>query len=1153
MSAPVFDLQGPVPSGTIAIEASAGTGKTFALATLATRFVAEGGVAASELLVVTFTRAAAAELRDRIRSRMVGAVRCLAGVQPAPPDDELVASLLAGNDAERQPRLRHLQRAVADFDSATVTTIHGFALQALSGFEVPGMRPGARVVGDADDDLRAVCVDVLAAESISHDRALDDLAPLPGASSLHDPVKALTHSPDLTLVPNLTDPDVPPELQIRLELIDRAIREFRHRRRLAGVVTFSDLVENLRSALVGPDGDRFIDAIRRRYRVALVDEFQDTDAAQWEIFHRLFGTTTGSVVSREPLPLVLVGDPKQSIYAFRGADIATYLRATDASTGVEAASLGTNWRADKRMIDALGVMFDGATFGDDRIHFTPVDVAPAHKETSIRDATGAALPAIVIRTALHAELPRTRQRGEIAVAGARAAIFVDLAEEVHSLIGATSIPADPDHPEAGDRPVRADDIAVLVRTSDQADEAHRALIERGVPAVVARGPSVLESAAATQWRWLIEALIRPSDVRRARAFALSWFCGWDADRLVAASDREVAELQARLHDWVEMLSAAGTAAGVHRILSDTGVAARVLARPDGERNLTDLLHVGELLQRGSPLRAPGAAALLDVLDAGGEAGSDTEDADEVAARRVESDAAAVQIMTIWVAKGLEFPIVAVPTLWDAAKDASVIQTDPDTRARIYDLGQKPPWPDTAAAARRKDRAWLDHSGEMLRLTYVALTRARHHALLWWTAPPSTAKSPLTRLLFARDADQRIDEEAWRAPKVTVPSIGEVGARLNMLAERSDGTIAIVEQPPRSAVTPRIDPHERSDGDTTAPTPVAASLGRSLDRDRHRWSFTLITAQLHGADSAERDRLDGTDGDGGASDESQSGGPSATVTADPGADVVDPDGLPAGAAFGSLVHEVLEQLDFTDSDLRDSAERIALELALRQPRVLPPADVPRLAEALHAALATPFGQTFEGLRLNDLSLADRLNEVAFDLRLAGGGAAATLAEVATVVLDHLPPDDPLVPWATSLRDGHGPRGLAGHLTGSVDLVLRHRRVGSAERYVVVDYKTNRLHSYGRDHLVAAMAAHHYPLQALLYQVALHRYLRWRLADYNPGSHLGGVAYLFLRGMRGPSTSQHDGHVDGVFDWAVPPALVVQLSELLDGRRSEGSSR
>jgi len=216
----------------------------------------------------------------------------------------------------------------------------------------------------------------------------------------------------------------------------------------------------------------------------------------------------------------------------------------------------------------------------------------------------------------------------------------------------------------------------------------------------------------------------------------------------------------------------------------------------------------------------------------------------------------------------------------------------------------------------------------------------------------------------------------------------------------------------------------------------------------------------------------------------------------------------------------------------------------------------LVDGLRLAIQSPLGPVCGGVRLADIGPADRLAEVSFDLRLADGGAPCSVRAIGGVVQEHLGTDDPLAGWAAELAAGRIDATVAGHLTGSIDLVMRVPGGPDGPRFVVADYKTNALHQrgvpagaadYGVDRLVAAMEEHDYPLQALLYSVALHRYLRWRLPGYRPHAHLGGIAYLFLRGMGGPGEA--GGNPPGVFGWAVPPALVVSLSELLHGDRTQ----
>jgi exodeoxyribonuclease V beta subunit len=353
----------------------------------------------------------------------------------------------------------------------------------------------------------------------------------------------------------------------------------------------------------------------------------------------------------------------------------------------------------------------------------------------------------------------------------------------------------------------------------------------------------------------------------------------------------------------------------------------------------------------------------------------------------------------------------------------------------------------------------------------------------------------------------------------------------------------------------------------------ATLDHPPPRWRQRWSFSAIV------DRASLDRVDPHDAsmaDRGADDEQDQdhavdefavgpvrpadaaghGGPADSLLGD----------LPAGTTFGTLVHSILEEVDFRSdrlpTELEEAVDRQLRWRSVDLTPVIPAGATPEqgralLLDGLRRAINTPLGAVSGGVRLADIGMADRLVEVSFDLRLADDGPLPGVPRIGAVMLDHLDPGDPLAGWARRLAEGAIDVTLAGHLTGSIDLVMRVPGGPAGPRFVVADYKTNALHprgqpvgpdDYGRARLVAAMEEHDYPLQALLYSVALHRYLRWRMPDYRPEAHLGGIAYLFLRGMTGASAGA-DGPA-GVFEWAVPPALVAVLSDLLDGHPPEG---
>jgi exodeoxyribonuclease V beta subunit len=1141
----LFDPAGPLPGHRLAVEASAGTGKTYTLAALITRFVAEHDVPVGQLLVVTFTRAATSELRDRVRDRLVRAAEHLRAGCP-PVDDPVLCAVADADEQERDRRLRRLETAVTDFDAATITTIHGFAAQVL-GVVGPmvGLDLDATLVDDERELIEAVCADVLGTAAVSPDVEAD----LPDLATLSALTARVLAAPDLLVLPRPDDREADGRHHLCRSLVEESVSRIRAHRTRAGTRSFDDLLSVLQDALRGSDHS-VIGVLRERYRVALIDEFQDTDPVQWEIFRTVFspeGDTDGQRT------LVVVGDPKQAIYAFRGADVRTYLSAL--AEQAELRSLATNWRSDGAVLAALERLFSGVTFGDHRIGFTPVQAAEDHRHQRLRESgTDRALPALALRFASGADLERDRTGRKVKVPVAFDAICRDLGAQAQQLLEAARLPG------PVERPVRPSDIAVLVRTGSEAIQVQRALVARGIPAVLARGGSVLTSPAAIQWRWLLEGLARPADPTRARTAALSWFVGWSADRLANATDSDLADVQDLLSRWAEDLALGGVSGLIRRVWADSGVVERVLARPDGDRELTDIEHLAELLRSEATGSASSVASLLAVLDTDPVSEADADLDQDLASRRIETEAEAVQVMTVWVSKGLEFPIVLCPSLWRKPGAFEVVFQEAATGRRALDVVSRKDSCHTEEADR-------EQAGELLRLLYVALTRARHQVVLWWATCKDSEDTGLAHVLFARAPDGSIDPVAFERPKVDLPE-DPVGA----LSWLVDGDLVTaghhgeaLDGGPRWS--PEVPPR--------AELAVAELAGPPLRRSS-RWSFTAITAGVATHD-APPPRLDLPEAAGGTDEGAEvtaglSEGPAPTGPAPAPTDppqlpfaavaVLPLASLPAGADFGILVHEVLEVVDFTAPDL-DAALADALDerLARRSFDLTPvgdPAGSPAagrrlLIDGLAATVDTPLGPSFAGLRLRDLARADRLDELSFDLHLARPGQEPTVPDLAEVVLDHLDPRDPYRPWAESLRGSGRTVGLAGHLTGSIDLVARVRGP-QGDRFVVVDYKTNRLHPpgtvpaghYRPDLLVDAMAHHHYPLQALLYQVALHRFLRWRLGDgYRPETHLGGAAYLFVRGLAGPTTPVVDGTPHGVASWAVPPGLVTALSDLLAG--------
>ncbi|GAA3528972.1 RecBCD enzyme subunit RecB [Aeromicrobium flavum] len=1091
-----FDITDPLPVGTTLLEASAGTGKTWTIGALVTRYVAEGVVTLPELLVITFGRAASREMRERVRDQLVAAEAALA--DPATHrsgDDPLLRLLADAPETELAARRARLRTALADFDGATIATTHQFCQTVLRSLGTAGDSDGS---ADLTDDLTELVDQIVDDLYVAKYAREDD----PALS--HGQARALAHAvvadPHAALVPTDAEPDSPAGVRVRFAEVVR--RRLDQRKRELGLLDYDDLLRRLESVLEDPDSPART-LMRARWRVVLVDEFQDTDPVQWNVLDRAFGGVA---------TLVLIGDPKQAIYAFRGGDVHTYLRA--AATATDRRTLPVNWRSDAPLVDALGATFAGAQLGHPDIAVRPVRARhdgsrlqglprPDAFRLRVLDREGADEP--------HRDLP---------VAGARQRIVDDLALDVAEVLAS---PASYDGGPGGVRPIAAGDIAVLVATGSEADLVRRSFVRHGIPAVLGGGSNVLTSEAAADWLTLLEAMESPQRSGLVRAAGLTDLLGHDATTLVLEGDHLTDRLATRARDLADLLGARGVAAVVES-LTDEAFAARILARPDGYRRMTDLRHVAHLLHEVALRERLGLSGLVQWLR---RQRSESGDSAELT-RRLDSDAKAVQVLTIHASKGLEFPIVYLPFLfnrWRPDREERPRFHDA-TGARFLDVGGSG-HPDFSGHSRA---AQAEDAGEVLRLAYVAMTRAKSQLVAWWAPTRDAGNSGLHRLLF------RADPARPDVPEVApVPDDATAVSVLRGWQDRGGPALERVVPRAVTAPAPAQEPHDLA----------VRAFDRELDTAWRRTSYSGLIR-----DDQDTPHVGSEPDDEGTTDEDEALLAPVTAAADarpsPMAD------LPKGATFGSLVHAVLEEVDVTADDLAGEIEaRVVEQLALWPVEL----DVPAAVAAFEAILTTPLGPLADDLDLATLLRDRQLKELDFEIPMGGGDdpvpSLARLGDLADLLEAHLAPGDPIRPFAARLRSpGLAEQALRGYLIGSIDLVLRL----PDGRFLVVDHKTNWLGAtdapltvagYRPDALAGAMNSGTYPLQALLYAVVLHRFLRWRVRDYAPQHHLGGVLYLYLRGMTGADAPRHDGVPYGVFSWQPPASLVVALSELLDG--------
>mgnify|MGYP002664112497 FL=1 len=1158
------------------IEASAGTGKTFTIAVLYLRLLLGlGGEAAypraisvEELLVVTFTEAATEELRGRIRSNIHELrIACLRGES----DNPLYSALLA-EIADKDDAAKTLLLAERQMDEAAVFTIHGFCQRMLSlnAFE-SGMLFEQQLIEDESRlryqacadfwrrhcypltrDIAAVIHDVWKGPRDllkSLDRWLQGEAPqlksppapnetlaerhqqiiaridslkqqwreqvgeiegvlensgldrrkfnrgnqgkwmekvnawaqeetlsyqLPDAlekfaqsfllertkAGGEPPVHPLFSAVESLLASSLTLTDLV-LARAMVEIRDAVAREKRRR----GELGFDDMLSRLDEALRGDSGETLASAIRQRFPVAMIDEFQDTDPQQYRIFRRIW--------RRQPeTALLLIGDPKQAIYAFRGADIFTYMKAR----GDVAAhyTLDTNWRSSPGMVGSVNRLFSLSDnpFMFHEIPFLPVKAAAKNK--GLRFTVDAAdVPAMNVwlmpgdtvgsgdYQTFMAQLCATQIRDWLS-AGQRGRALL--------WRGETS------------RPVQASDITVLVRNRLEAAQVREALQTLGIPSVyLSNRDSVFETLEAQELLWLLQAVLAPereNTLRSALATSMFGLTALDIENLnqdEQAWDALVEEFSEYRQIWRQR----GVMPMLRALMTARHIAENLLATRGGERRLTDILHISELLQEAAS-QLESEHALVRWL-AQHIAEPDSNAASQQ--MRLESDKHLVQIVTIHKSKGLEYPLVWLPFIARFRKQDQAFYHDRETFAAVLDLGQ-----DEASL----ELAEAERLAEDLRLLYVALTRAVWHCSLG-VAPLSSRKSgnsdfhlsALGRLLQAGEA---MDAAGLAA----------------RLADFCHGDIAL-QIPGELDLTPWQAPA------ATIPRLSARELQRRIADD---WRVTSYSGlQQHGF-SGGQDLLPRLDVDAAGVGE---------VVEEP---QLTPHQFPRGAAPGTFLHSLFEELDFTQPVPEGwMAEKLQLSGFDAQ-------WAPVLTDWLGGVLKTRLPGP--DIALNQLAARDKQVEMAFYLPIAQLLTAERL-DALIRQYDPLSADTPPLDF----------RQVRGMLKGFIDLVFRHEG-----RYYLLDYKSNWLgedrEAYTRPAMEQAMRAHRYDLQYQLYSLALHRYLRHRLADYDYDRHFGGVIYLFLRGMDGQEGGQ------GIFTTRPVRPLIDGLDQLFAGETQEEAS-
>jgi exodeoxyribonuclease V beta subunit len=859
-------------------------------------------------------------------------------------------------------------------------------------------------------------------------------------------------------------------LFLKRELFRYLQKELPARKERQNIQSFDDLLIRLRDALEKTGGDDLAKAIRTRYRAALIDEFQDTDPVQYAIFK--------SVFRGEESILFLIGDPKQAIYSFRGADLFAYMRA--AGHVDSRYTLTKNWRSEPGLITAVNTIFSNGKkpFIYEDIPFEPSTAKERREQDSLKINKKAEPPFhlwfVDAKKVADSDKPITKgQARELipdAVAG-EISRLIGLGKEGRALIG--------------DRPLREADIAVLVRRNSEARLVQESLTALRIPSVLHSMGNLFDTDEALEMSRVLSAIGSPNHeplLKVSLATDMLGKGGEDLEKL-GRDEAEWEDWVVKFREYNELWEKRGFIRMFRYFLLKEKVRTRLLSFPDGERRLTNIIHLAEVLHQESSERKLGMVGLLKWLRQQRDPESPRLEEHQL---RLESDANAVRIVTIHKSKGLEYPVVFCPFNWDGSeigKKEEFLFHDPKDDWKI-NLVLNPEENPNRMLGEKEILA------ENLRLLYVSLTRAKNRCYLIWGRFNEAGTSAPAYLLHPADGSPE-DIVAATGEKFEGLTDADIRQALKELARNGKGAIQLSDMP--------LGP-----GEQQLP---AAEAGRDLHfqgfsahirRDWRIASFSLLTADREKeTKTPSHAAIDLPEHDQGINLEE-------TISD------MEPSGIfafPKGARPGTLLHDIFEQIDFSGKDISPIREVVAGKLREYGFEMHWQETV---CEMIGKVLAAPLQSGENGLTLSRIGMKDRLSELEFYFPLD----LITPKKLKKVFADHGGPE--IAGDFPEQIENLNFLPAQGFMKGFIDLVFQFQG-----RFYLVDWKSNflgnRVEDYGKKTLLREMKENFYILQYHIYTLALHQYLRNRLGDYDYEKHFGGVFYVFLRGVdpeRGP---------------------------------------
>ena len=1096
-----FDLiNNELETGKALIEASAGTGKTYSLTGIILRLIIEKKVPIEEILVVTYTEAATAELKTRIRSAITSVLKDLCCERK--PLDTVSLKYWEMHPTQRtQAVVGILKNALVSLDKSSISTIHAFCASVLkeNAFE-SGSLFGEEVITDESAIIEEVVSDFwrkyyyhnressyfeyigsMGLKSLSDVRnkytvwaktkppadaligATGDFDPEDRFSRLNDLATAfkqavatecgdlftivmenhlsgskyrqtrkqellelfekIKDSPDpLFVLLRFKDPrdgykyitqenisaascsrtgialemtafrigselhalDMDSSEQFVGFLCASIHKEIIRRKEQRNVVSFDDMLTKTRSAL--DNSDLLVASLRERYQAALIDEFQDTDNVQLAIFQAIFDTPDHR--------LYCVGDPKQSIYRFRGADLDTYLQASGQDSGFRKFSLSTNYRSDKGVVEAVNCLFkydveEENPFANEGIPFHPARV-PEDKNILVES------PVFVFRKV-------SDPPSNMGIAGA-------VVRETLSLVAKT----------AGVTRKQAsgfNSVAVLVNNHQQANAITEAYVANGIPFIRKLDKSVYTSDAAILLRIAFTGILECNRIDSLKGALATPLFGRskaqieELDRDDAPLDREMDTL----HNLRKLWQEEGFMPAFQAILVSEGVRQRLMSMPRGEEALSNYLHLAELLHEHERKNHATPEALLQFME--NRFNEEKQAGTDASKIRRSTDADAVMIATVHASKGLEYDAVIVPFAWSVRSD--------------------------------------DDAAENTRKLYVAATRARHFCTLFITQNNTTAKTALGRILGMVDKG----DDLWALAEAFAAQWSTW-----LAAERKAPSCETVFSPQKEVSRLKFTQHPGG-----------------IDRGRVTTSFSALSALSHSRLFAEELVDEKATGQHDHENDDM-GKPIIQIAAD--------SFLPASAKTGRVLHGIMEKIDFQSAENHRGEIHRNLEKEGYDPDTYATVVSDHVEKWIQGSL-----DRNGSIRLSGIPVTRRLNEMEFNFPLE--------AVLPDSIAHAIKPEN----WPELEEKVADIKSLSGYLKGFIDMVFEHEG-----RFHIVDWKSNHLEKgYSPSSIRESMLGSLYPLQYLIYTVALDAYLRDRLRDYDYEQHFGGVFYVYLRGF------------------------------------------